>query len=135
MKDDISYVVNILGSMRADQKDHLYCQFGEAYSDVSFINFYSIPTERSDTVHLFLFPLSFSHWQYRKVISGWIMDVGEYFNLHSTTTHAAVAYLDRLQLTKFSKNKWQMLAISCILISGLFDSRPDPVLALTYCAA
>ena len=45
MKEDISYVVNILASMRADQKDHLYSQFGEAYSDVSFVGFYSFATE------------------------------------------------------------------------------------------
>ena len=50
------------------------------------------------------------------------MDVGEYFKLQSTTTHAAIAYLDRLQLTQFSRYEWQMLAISCILISGIYTN-------------
>ena len=48
------------------------------------------------------------------------MDVGEYFSLHPTTTHSAVAYLDRLHLSGFSRHEWQMLAISCILIAGTF---------------
>ena len=55
MKDDISYVVNILGSMRADQKDHLYSQFGEAYSDVSFIDVHFFATEFLYMFRLFLF--------------------------------------------------------------------------------
>jgi Cyclin, N-terminal domain len=55
------------------------------------------------------------------------MDVGEYFCLHPTTTHAAVAYLDRLHLSKFSRHEWQMLAVSCILIAGEeYDLDPDP---------
>ena len=48
------------------------------------------------------------------------MDVGEYFSLHPTTTHSAVAYLDRLHLSGFSRHEWQMLAISCILIAGTY---------------
>ena len=74
-------------------------------------------------LHIFHFlSLNFAHQQYRKIISGWIMDVGEYFKLQSTTTHAAIAYLDRLQLTQFSRYEWQMLAISCILISGIYTN-------------
>jgi Cyclin, N-terminal domain len=58
------------------------------------------------------------------------MDVGEYFCLHPTTTHAAVAYLDRLHLSKFSRHEWQMLAVSCILIAG----EKTIILALLYAA-
>lgn len=50
------------------------------------------------------------------------MDVGEYFSLHPTTTHSAVAYLDRLHLSGFSRHEWQMLAISCILIAGTYST-------------
>lgn len=57
-------------------------------------------------------------FQYRKVVVEWMIDVCDYFNLHQTTTHAAVAYLDRLQPNEqFSRFEWQMLAICCILIS------------------
>ena len=73
-----------------------------------------------DSFRLVLLTPSFLIEQYRKVVAGWIMDVGEYFSLHPTTTHSAVAYLDRLHLSGFSRHEWQMLAISCILIAGTF---------------
>jgi hypothetical protein len=74
--------------MKADQKDHNYCDMTDSYS------------------------------KYRRVVAEWMIDVCHYFNLHPTTTHAAIAYLDRLQPNeKFSRFEWQMLAIACILIS------------------
>jgi hypothetical protein len=49
----------------------------------------------------------------------WILDIGDYFNLHETTSHAAVAYLDRLQPNeKFNRAQWQMLGIACIIMAG-----------------
>lgn len=51
-----------------------------------------------------------------------MIDVCEYFLLDCTTTHAAIAYLDRLQPNeKFSRFEWQMLAISCILIASKYN--------------
>ena len=51
-----------------------------------------------------------------------MVDVADYFNMHPTTTHAAVAYLDRLQPNeKFSRFEWQMMAICCILISAKYN--------------
>ena len=44
------------------------------------------------------------------IVLEWIIDVCSYFQLHPTTTHSAVAYLDRLQPTdKFSRYEWQMV--------------------------
>ena len=74
--------------MMEEQREHQFCKLGEAYV------------------------------KYRKVVAEWMMDVCDYFSLHPTTTHAAIAYLDRLQPSdKFSRYEWQMLAICCILIS------------------
>jgi len=54
--------------------------------------------------------------------------VCDYFNLHPTTTHMAIAYLDRLQPNeKFSRFEWQMLAISCILIASKYNECEDHV--------
>ena len=79
----------IVEQMREEERDHAFSTFGEVYI------------------------------KYREVVLEWMMDVCDYFNLHPTTTHAAVAYLDRLQPNeKFSRFEWQMLAICCILISG-----------------
>eukprot|EP00981_Chlorochromonas_danica_P004197 scaffold847_cov172-Ochromonas_danica.AAC.11 len=56
------------------------------------------------------------------------MDVTEYFNLHVTTTHAAVAYLDRLQPNEsYTRFEWQMFAICCILVSAKFNESEEHV--------
>ncbi len=56
------------------------------------------------------------------------MDVCEYFNLHVTTTHMAVAYLDRLQPNeRFSRFEWQMLAICCIFIASKFNESEEDI--------
>jgi hypothetical protein len=57
-----------------------------------------------------------------------MIDVCDYFNLHSTTTHAAIAYLDRLQPNeRFSRFEWQMLAICCIMISAKYNECEEHV--------
>ena len=57
-----------------------------------------------------------------------MVDVCEYFTLDPTTTHAAIAYLDRLQPNeKFSRFEWQMLAICCILIASKYNECEDHV--------
>ena len=83
--------------MKAEQCEHKYCKFGDTYI------------------------------KYRKVVAEWMVDVCEYFALHPTTTHASIAYLDRLQPNeKFSRFEWQMLAISCILIAAKYNECEDP---------
>ena len=48
--------------------------------------------------------------KHRRVVLEWMMDVSSYFSLHPTTTHSAMAYLDRLQPNeKFSRYEWQMV--------------------------
>merc|ERR1712167_517026 len=57
-----------------------------------------------------------------------MIDVCDYFNLHPTTAHGAIAYLDRLQPNdKFSRFEWQMIAVSCILISSKFNESEEDV--------
>jgi len=57
-----------------------------------------------------------------------MIDVCDYFNLHATTTHGAIAYLDRLQPNdKFTRFEWQMLAICCILISSKYNECEEHV--------
>lgn len=60
-----------------------------------------------------------------------MIDVAEYFHLHSTTTHAAIAYLDRLQPNeRFSRFEWQMLAICCLIISSKYNECEEHVPSL-----
>lgn len=57
-----------------------------------------------------------------------MIDVADYFNLHPTTTHSAIAYLDRLQPNeRFSRFEWQMLAICCLLISAKYNECEEHV--------
>jgi len=69
-----------------------------------------------------------TYLKYRKVVSEWMIEVCEYFDLHLTTSHAAIAYLDRLQPNeKCSRLEWQMLAISCILLSSKYNESEEHV--------
>ena len=57
-----------------------------------------------------------------------MIDVTAFFDLHPTTTHAAISYLDRLQVSdKFTRFQWQMLAICCILISSKYNECEEHV--------
>ena len=58
-----------------------------------------------------------SYLKHRGVVVEWMVDVCEYFNLHPTTSHGAVAYLDRLQPNeKFSRYEWQMVILVDIYV-------------------
>jgi len=57
-----------------------------------------------------------------------MLDVCDYFNLDITTSHGAIAYLDRLQPNEsFTRFQWQMLAICCILISSKYNECEEHV--------
>lgn len=91
-------VYSILEIMMKDEQEHKYSNFGSTYL------------------------------KYRKIVIEWMIDVCDYFNLHATTTHAAIAYLDRLQPNeKHSRFEWQMLAICCILISSKYNESETDV--------
>lgn len=92
------YIQDVLQSMYNEQSEHVYAKFADAYV------------------------------KYRRVVAEWIVDVAEYFHLHVTTTHAAIAYLDRLQPNeKFSRFEWQMMAICCLIISSKYNECEEHV--------
>mmetsp|Transcript_3997 Transcript_3997/g.4083 ORF Transcript_3997/g.4083 Transcript_3997/m.4083 type:complete len:335 (+) Transcript_3997:104-1108(+) len=91
-------VHSILHVMLKDEQEHKHAKFGSTYL------------------------------KYRKIVIEWMIDVCDYFALHATTTHAAIAYLDRLQPNeKYSRFEWQMLAICCILISAKYNESEEDV--------
>jgi hypothetical protein len=91
----------ILENMVKEQVEHKYDSFGPAYQ------------------------------QYRNAVCLWIVDVCRYFQLHLSTTHTAIAYLDRLQPDEsFSRLEWQMLAITCVVIAAKFSEREEDVPSL-----
>ena len=85
-------MADMLQLMMREQRDHKYHEFGETYI------------------------------KNRKKVAEWMIEVCTYFNLHITTTHSAIAYLDRLQPNeKCSRFEWQMWAICCILIASKYN--------------
>ena len=57
-----------------------------------------------------------------------MVDVCQYFNLHITTTHSAICYLDRLQPNeKFTRFEWQIIAIACIVIASKYNEMEECV--------
>ena len=66
--------------------------------------------------------------QYRKVVLEWVINLTARFNLHPTTAHAAISYLDRLQLSnKYTRFQWQILAVCCILLSAKYNECEEQV--------
>jgi hypothetical protein len=66
--------------------------------------------------------------QLRSIVAEWILDLGEYFDLHTTTSHAAISYLDRIQPNeKFVTFQWQMVAISCITVAAKYNEMEEDV--------
>mmetsp|Transcript_4720 Transcript_4720/g.6477 ORF Transcript_4720/g.6477 Transcript_4720/m.6477 type:complete len:329 (-) Transcript_4720:566-1552(-) len=99
--ESMDNVLAILRSIYAEQNEHTFNKFSEAYI------------------------------KYRKVVAEWMVDVADYFNLHPTTTHSAIAYLDRLQPNeRFSRFEWQMLAICCLSISSKYNECEEHVPSL-----
>lgn len=90
--------VEVLGTMLNEQSEHLYGKFTESYL------------------------------KYRGVVMVWMIDVCEYFRLHITTSHMALAYLDRIQPNeRFSRFEWQILAIACIIIAAKYNEMEENV--------
>ena len=73
----------------------------------------------------------YSEWKsaycrYRLAVCEWIMDVCRYFKLDISTTHKAIVFLDRLQPDEtFTKDEWQMIAITCILVAAKFNEKEE----------
>jgi hypothetical protein len=94
-------VFSVLSTMFTEQGEHQYNTFGPAYK------------------------------QYRQAVVSWIVDVCRYFKLHLSTSHKAIAYLDRLQPDEgFTRLEWQMLAITCVVIAAKFGEREEDVPSL-----
>lgn len=121
-----SYVEDVLRSMLNDQSDHVYFKFTDSYIKVNACFVLDCPS--ADTTNS---NVPRNLFQYRRVVVEWMVDVADYFNLHMTTTHAAIAYLDRLQPNeKYSRFEWQMMAICCLIISSKYNECEEHVPAL-----
>ncbi|CCI44075.1 unnamed protein product [Albugo candida] len=61
--------------------------------------------------------------KYRRVLVDWMSEVGEEMRVRKTTIHSAIAYLERILMIGPlpSKDRFQVLALSCILIAAKYN--------------
>lgn len=70
--------------------------------------------------------------KYRRVLVDWMCEAGDEFNLHISTMHVAVMYLDRiLHSVVVARNRLQLVAIACILIAAKYEEIEEDVPTLT----
>lgn len=63
---------------------------------------------------------------------GWLASIGDKLKMRRATVHVAIAYLDRLfQRHVPPKEKWQMLAISCLQVAAKYEEAEENVPAVS----
>ena len=66
--------------------------------------------------------------KFRRVLVDWMCEAGDEFQLHISTMHVAVMYLDRmLQSLQIPRHKLQLVAVACILIAAKFEEMEEVV--------
>lgn len=111
--------------MTEDQREHHFKNFRPSYLKVCFVTLSCHHATTSLSVH---FSIRCFIVQLRSIVAEWILDLGEYFDLHSTTSHAAISYLDRIQPNeRFCTFQWQMVAICCITVAAKYNEMEEDV--------
>eukprot|EP00947_MAST-08B_sp_MAST-8B-sp1_P003609 g3609.t1 len=66
--------------------------------------------------------------KYRRVLVDWMCEAGDEFNLNNSTMHVAVNLLDRvLQGTVVARNRYQLVAMCCIIIAAKYEEVEEAV--------
>ncbi|GAB9464871.1 hypothetical protein Gpo141_00002294 [Globisporangium polare] len=68
------------------------------------------------------FSRKYEYLKYRRILVDWMSEVGEEMQVRKETVHTAIAYLERvLAMGKLpAKDRFQLLALSCILIAAKY---------------
>ncbi|TYZ61669.1 hypothetical protein PybrP1_010668 [[Pythium] brassicae (nom. inval.)] len=68
------------------------------------------------------FARKYEYLKYRRILVDWMCEVGEEMQVRKETVHTAIAYLERvLTMGKLpAKDRFQLLALSCILIASKY---------------
>jgi len=67
-----------------------------------------------------------SYIPYRRYLVDWMSDVGERFHMLTSTVHCAVLYMDKILATReVPRNKWQLLASSCISVASKYEEAEE----------
>lgn len=72
------------------------------------------------------FSPSASYLPYRRYLVDWMSDVGEQCNLHNSTVHVSILYLDKIFRTRdIPRSKWQLLATACISVAAKYEEAEE----------
>lgn len=72
------------------------------------------------------FSPSASYLPYRRYLVDWMSDVGEQCNLHTSTVHVSILYLDKIfRSREIPRSKWQLLATACISVASKYEEAEE----------
>jgi hypothetical protein len=71
-----------------------------------------------------------SYLPFRRYLVDWMSDVGEQFNLHPTTIHTAILYLDKIFREQDGRScpersQWQLLATACLSCAAKYEEAEE----------
>jgi len=90
----------------------------------------SMKVVQSDFVSAEAYNPNASYLPYRRYLVDWMSDVGEQFNLHQTTIHTSILYLDKIFREQNGaacphRQKWQLLATACITCAAKYEEAEE----------
>lgn len=63
---------------------------------------------------------------YRRYLVDWMSDVGEQCQLHNSTVHVSILYLDKIFRTRdIPRTRWQLLATACISVAAKYEEAEE----------
>ena len=63
---------------------------------------------------------------YRRYLVDWMSDVGEQCNLHNTTIHVSILYLDKIfRSREIPRHQWKLMATACISVAAKYEEAEE----------
>lgn len=63
---------------------------------------------------------------YRRYLVDWMSDVGEQCNLHTTTVHVSILFLDKIfRSREVPRSHWQLMATACLSIAAKYEEAEE----------
>mmetsp|Transcript_28889 Transcript_28889/g.42629 ORF Transcript_28889/g.42629 Transcript_28889/m.42629 type:complete len:322 (-) Transcript_28889:257-1222(-) len=67
-----------------------------------------------------------SYLPYRRYLVDWMSDVGEQCNLHNSTVHVSILFLDKIfRSREIPRSQWKLLATACISVAAKYEEAEE----------